>query len=145
MFQQAVAPCSNTSKAKSSPASRRSRPEDTPISRRFIGAFKIPTMTRCFILFTLLVLIGSLQTQAQKKHQQADPFAGLDTAFVRVIGEFHAAGFAVAVVQKDSLIYARGFGYRDYEHKLPVTPHTLFAIGSCTKAFTASLLGQLEA
>src|SRR5579872_7297739 len=100
-------------------------------------------MTRCSVLFPLLLLTASLQ--AQRKHQPADLFAGLDTAFVRVLREFHAVGFAVAVVQKDSLIYARGFGYRDFEHKLPVTPQTLFPIGSCTKAFTASLLGQLEA
>ncbi|HLF47112.1 MAG TPA: serine hydrolase, partial [Chitinophagaceae bacterium] len=30
------------------------------------------------------------------------------------------------------------------EKKLPVTENTLFAIGSCTKAFTASILGMLE-
>ena len=101
-------------------------------------------MTRSAILLALL-LAGSLQAQSQKKHRQADPFAGLDTAFTRVLREFHVAGFAVAVVQKDSVVYAHGFGYRDYERKLPVTPHTLFPIGSCTKAFTASLLGQLEA
>ncbi len=35
------------------------------------------------------------------------------------------------------------FGYRDYENKIAVTPNTLFAIGSCTKAFTASLVGML--
>src|SRR6185312_15295305 len=35
-------------------------------------------------------------------------------------------------------------GYRDWEHRSPVTPHTLFAIGSCTKAFTASLIGKLD-
>jgi CubicO group peptidase (beta-lactamase class C family) len=74
----------------------------------------------------------------------ADPFAGLDTSFARVLKDWHAAGFAVAVVRKNEVIYAKGFGYRDYENKLPVTPHTLFAIGSCTKAFTASLIGLLQ-
>ena len=37
-----------------------------------------------------------------------------------------------------------GVGYRNYEQKLPVTPRTLFAIGSCTKAFTASMVDMLE-
>jgi CubicO group peptidase (beta-lactamase class C family) len=36
-----------------------------------------------------------------------------------------------------------GFGYRDVKNKLEVTPDTLFAIGSCTKAFTATVLGML--
>ena len=55
-----------------------------------------------------------------------------------------APGFAVAVISKDKIIYAKGFGYRDYENKLPVTPTTQFAIGSCTKAFTSALMGLLE-
>ncbi len=96
---------------------------------------------RCIPFFVLLLLTQSLL--AQKKHS-ADPFAGLDTSFARVLNQWHVAGFAVAVIQKDSVIYSKGFGYRDYEKKLPVTPHTLFAIGSCTKAFTASLIGLLQ-
>lgn len=51
--------------------------------------------------------------------------------------ELHVAGAALAIVQDDRIIYSKGFGLRDVEGKLPVTPHTLFAIGSCTKAFTA--------
>ena len=37
----------------------------------------------------------------------------------------------------------RGFGLRDVEAELPVTPETLFAIGSATKAFTATVLATL--
>lgn len=84
---------------------------------------------------------------AQKKSTQTGiekRFDGLDTAFARVLKDWHAAGFAVAVVEKNKIVYAKGFGYRDYENKKPVTPNTLFAIGSCTKAFTASLLGMLR-
>lgn len=54
------------------------------------------------------------------------------------------AGFSVAVVHKDKVLFSKGFGYRDLENKKPVTPNTLFAIGSSTKAFTAAILGQLE-
>lgn len=57
--------------------------------------------------------------------------------------DWHGTGFAVAVVNKDTILYAKGFGYRNMDKKLPVTPNTLFAIGSCTKAFTASLIGWL--
>jgi len=82
---------------------------------------------------------------AQKNQAKpADPFAGLDTVFARVLKDRQAAGFAVAVVSKDKIIYSKGFGYRDLDKKLPVTPNTLFAIGSCSKAFTASLLGLLN-
>lgn len=68
---------------------------------------------------------------------------GLDTFVQRVLDDWKAPGVAIAVVEKDKVIYAGGFGYRNYAEKLPVTENTLFAIGSCTKAFTASMLGML--
>lgn len=92
------------------------------------------------ILF--LVFIGA---QAQKTGSINDKrIASLDSAFERVLTTWKAAGFAVAVVEKGKVIYAKGFGYRDYEKKLPVTTNTIFAIGSCTKAFTTSMIGLLQ-
>jgi len=91
-----------------------------------------------------IVLLITISTSLYAQKNQADPFSGLDTVFQRVLNDRKAAGFAVAVVRKDKIIYAKGFGYRDYEKKLPVTPNTFFAIGSCTKAFTAALLGLLS-
>jgi CubicO group peptidase (beta-lactamase class C family) len=70
--------------------------------------------------------------------------AGLDTFALRILKEWNAPGVTIAVVEKNKVIYTGGFGYRDYEKKLPVTENTLFAIGSCTKAFTASMIGMLE-
>jgi CubicO group peptidase (beta-lactamase class C family) len=96
-------------------------------------------------LHTLLLLIISSFLLAQKTtSKQPDPFAGLDTVLQKVLKDRKAAGFAVAVVSKDKIIYSKGFGFRDHEKQLPVTTNTLFAIGSCTKAFTASLLGLLN-
>lgn len=94
----------------------------------------------------MLLLANSTILFAQKKMplKTSDPYIGLDTAFQRVLKDLKAVGFAVAVVNKDKIVYAKGFGYRDNDKKIPVTPNTLFAIGSCTKAFTASLLGLLN-
>jgi len=69
---------------------------------------------------------------------------GIDQELEKVLETWNASGFAVAVVKKNEIVYAKGFGYRDYENKKPVTPNTLFAIGSCTKAFTTSLMGLLR-
>ena len=95
-------------------------------------------------LLLLLLLAFNFSFAQKKTVAKADPFAGLDTAFQRVLKDRKAAGFAVAVVSKDKVLYVKGFGYRDYENKLPVTPTTQFAIGSCTKAFTSALMGLLE-
>lgn len=46
-------------------------------------------------------------------------------------------GLSLAIVKDDKVIYLKGLGFKDFEHSLPVTPDTLFAIGSSTKAFTA--------
>jgi CubicO group peptidase (beta-lactamase class C family) len=103
-------------------------------------------MIKKIVPFLLLVFV-CVFANAQKKSkstQHEDPFAGLDTTFEKILKDWHGAGFAVAVVEKNKVIYAKGFGYRDLENKLPVTPTTLFAIGSCTKAFTASILGILQ-
>ncbi len=55
----------------------------------------------------------------------------------------HVPGLALAIVKDDRVVFARGFGLADLEHERPVTPETLFAIGSSTKAFTATLAGML--
>ena len=95
------------------------------------------------LLFTLSVFTA-LITNAQEKNQNTDKrFAGLDTAFARVLSVWKGPGFAVVVVEKNKVVYANGFGFRNYEEKIPVTTNTLFAIGSCTKAFTATLIGEL--
>lgn len=52
-------------------------------------------------------------------------------------------GVAVGVVERSRLVFARGFGYRDVDDHLPVTPDTLFPLGSCSKAFTATAIALL--
>lgn len=52
-------------------------------------------------------------------------------------------GLAMGIVKDGEVIFAEGFGFRDLEQKLPVTTKTLFAIGSCTKAFTTMGIGML--
>jgi CubicO group peptidase (beta-lactamase class C family) len=99
-------------------------------------------------LLLFLIFFVPVIAFAQKRKNQTpielDRFAALDSAFARVLKDWKAVGFAVAVVEKGKVTYSKGFGYRDFEKKLPATPNTLFAIGSCTKAFTASLLGLLQ-
>jgi CubicO group peptidase (beta-lactamase class C family) len=71
--------------------------------------------------------------------------SGLDGYIERVRTDWNIVGLAVAVVQSDSVIYAQGFGLRHVERPDPVDEHTLFAIGSNTKAFTAAAIGGLVA
>jgi len=56
---------------------------------------------------------------------------------------WHVPGMAIAVVKDDEVVLAHGFGVANVETEAPVTPETIFAIGSSTKAFTATLVGML--
>lgn len=98
-------------------------------------------MKKISILF-FLVLYTVMFSQKQKTKSNRN-IADLEPAFNQLLKDWHLAGFAVAVVEKDKIIYSKGFGYRDVEKKLPVDANTLFAIGSCSKAFTDVLIGQL--
>lgn len=89
-----------------------------------------------------LVLIGlSFNSFGQNTSKQ---LKGIDKELQNVLETWKAAGFAVAVVKKNEVVYSQGFGYRDFENKVPVNPNTKFAIGSTTKAFTGAVLGVLR-
>jgi CubicO group peptidase (beta-lactamase class C family) len=51
-------------------------------------------------------------------------------------------GLSLVIVKDDRVIYMKGLGHKDFERKAEVTPDTLFAIGSSSKAFTAMLLAM---
>lgn len=91
------------------------------------------------LFFVISVLLfTSVQSQNDKR------LKNLDEPLNKILEITHAAGFAVAIVEKNQIIYAKGFGYSDLENKIPTNANTLFAIGSSTKAFTSSILGQLR-
>ena len=52
-------------------------------------------------------------------------------------------GLAIAIVKDGEVILSQGFGKRNIDQDLEATAETLFAIGSCTKAFTTTAMGIL--
>lgn len=67
----------------------------------------------------------------------------LDQVITQQMKSFGVPGLAIAVVQGDQTIYAKGFGTREVGKNLSVDADTLFAIGSTSKAFTGLALGLL--
>ncbi len=92
----------------------------------------------------IALLFCLLPAMAQKKSTSDKRLNGLDAELEKLLSAWYAPGFAIAIVEKDKVIYSKGFGFRDYDKKLPVTPNTLFAIGSSSKAFTSGVLGILR-
>jgi CubicO group peptidase (beta-lactamase class C family) len=68
---------------------------------------------------------------------------GLSEFINKAMQEWEIPGLAIAIVKDSQIIFCDGFGKRDVEQNLSVTPQTLFAIGSCTKPFTTMAMGIL--
>src|SRR5437660_2723469 len=97
-------------------------------------------------LLTLVVLaLGlSIPIHAQDKSAEAaQKLQGFDAFMEKTLKDWNAPGIGVGVVVGDKLVFAKGYGYRDYAKKLPIAPNTLFPIASNTKLFTAVAAGFL--
>lgn len=68
---------------------------------------------------------------------------GLNEFIDQAMREWKIPGLAIAIVKDSQIIFCEGFGKRDVEQNLIVTPQTLFAIGSCTKSFTTMAMSIL--
>src|SRR5881296_347134 len=68
---------------------------------------------------------------------------GLDAYMEKIVKDWNVPGIGVGVVVNDHLVFAKGYGFRDYGKKLPFTPTTTVPIASNTKLFTAVAAGLL--
>jgi serine beta-lactamase-like protein LACTB, mitochondrial len=69
--------------------------------------------------------------------------ARVDSAIARYMAENHVPGLAAAVVVHGDFAWSAGYGMADLEHFVPVTPQTLFRLGSVSKPLTATAAMQL--
>ncbi|MEL6254125.1 MAG: serine hydrolase [Bacteroidota bacterium] len=60
---------------------------------------------------------------------------------LRIVGK--VPGVGIAIVFNQEILYTGGLGFREVENQIPVEKHTLFSIGSNTKAFTGILAAKL--
>lgn len=84
-----------------------------------------------------------LKRAPDAKAASAGSLEGLDQFLDKAREEWQVPGLAVAIIKGSDVVYAKGFGFRDVDKKLPATENTLFPIGSATKAFTTFVMGQL--
>ena len=79
----------------------------------------------------------------QPTEPAAEPYPGFAAYAESAMRAWKVPGMAIAIVRDDSVVFARGFGVREAGRRAPVTPRTVFAIGSSSKAFTAALVAML--
>lgn len=88
---------------------------------------------------TWLLALAALLWAPLALSAQLRPAAEVDSvdAFIaRVMAEQQVPGVAVAVMRNGKVVLTKGYGFADLEHKVPVTPRTVFQSGSVGKAFT---------
>ena len=93
-------------------------------------------MRRSF-LSVLLILSTQLLAVAQPDPNE------VETLLRREMQERRIPGLQVAVVRRGKVVLLRSFGIADIQHSIPVTNQSIFAINSCTKAFTGVAIMQL--
>lgn len=98
-------------------------------------------MPHRFVAFAVMALIAMTSAASP-----VDPIeARLDRILTQAIGEGGKPGIAVAVQRGSEVVYSKGFGYADIEHRVPVTADTVFPVGSITKTMTGLAIAQLVA
>ena len=90
------------------------------------------------ILFVLLLLIATVSV-SQNKEEKLSIFIDKILSTAPQI-----PGISVVVVNTDSIIFTKGFGFADVENNIPATSEAGFYIASTTKPFVALLASVLE-
>lgn len=114
-----------------------------PDRRHFIGAS----------LCTLLAACGGGNITSANADQSKDPgaasqknidlaLAQLDTLVANIMLSTGVPGVAVAVVQGDRKLYAKGFGLRDIRNSALVDADTVFQLASVSKAIAATVIAR---
>ena len=111
----------------------------------FVGFQNHWSVTKVFLFVLVMPLIGLLHPSVlpAQDDEHSSKLEGFDRYMEKVLQDWNAPGVAVGVVVRDKLVFAKGYGYRDYEKQLPMTANTLFQIASNTKLFTAVAVGML--
>ena len=89
------------------------------------------------------IAFAAVASVASAQQRVPAPLQGFDAYVTKAMQEWDVPGIAIAIVRDDSVIFSRGFGVRKLGDPSPVSPSTMFAIGSSSKAFTAAVIAML--
>lgn len=121
--------------------------------KRFRGTRKpkfpvtiLRTWRICAVLslgFLVLAPLARAQQNAGSAARGRAPLEGLDSYVAKAVRDWDVPGLSIAVVKDNTVVFAKGYGVRKLGESVPVDEHTLFAIGSSSKAFTTTAIGML--
>ena len=106
-----------------------------------MNVFSMNMMTARFVFAGALVAVfGDIFIPPSIAQDSA---TSLDETIVKAMEQWNVPGLAIAVVRGGEVELVTGYGVTEVGGRTPVTKDTLFPLASCTKPFTATVLGML--
>ncbi|MCC3859612.1 serine hydrolase domain-containing protein [Pseudemcibacter aquimaris] len=90
-------------------------------------------INRIFVFIFCFISFASAQTPIERADRLFTDMAALPSV----------PGINVAVADENGLLWAKGFGYADIEHRVPMTPATKMRIGSVAKVITTAAMMKM--
>src|SRR5579863_2173530 len=100
-------------------------------------------VSAAFFCALILCLAISAPVTVAQTADITSKLGDFDSYMAQILKDWNTPGIGVGIVVNDKLVFAKGYGYRDFEKKLPFTPTTLQQIASNSKLFTAVAAGML--
>lgn len=96
-------------------------------------------ITRLILTITILLTVAGFDADAASRQTLRDAKAYLSQAYV-----VDEPGGAIIVVEKGDVVLREGYGLANMELNVPITPESVFRIGSITKQLTATAIMMLQ-
>lgn len=102
-------------------------------------------MRASLLICLFLLFVGNVYSQ-----NRTASFAAVDSEAEKAIDALFeeydrsdAPGFAVGVIQRGELVYAKGFGSANLDYDIPISSQSVFNLASLSKQFTAACIALL--
>jgi CubicO group peptidase (beta-lactamase class C family) len=118
------------------------RQKETSAMKMFARRIPAVAVALCLLLFAGATA-AAVPAADSRDRDVAAKLKGFDAYMEKTLKDWNAPAIGVGIVVGDRLVFAKGYGYRDYGKKLPYTPTTLHQIASNSKLFTAVSAGLL--
>ncbi len=104
-------------------------------------SFHRTASTRLILLLGCMMILHSGITAQELGKLDLDK---LDQYIGEAMADWQVPGLSIAIVSNDSIVFARGYGVKEYGKPGKVDENTIFSIASITKGFTSTALAMLD-
>src|SRR6266478_3588399 len=104
---------------------------------------RIVLISTGLVIFLSLSCVTAQEKSRVTSEQVTRAIQEIEKLARKLIQENALPGLAIAVVFQDKLVYAKGFGVRDVNTKVPVDADTVFQLASLSKPIGSTLVAEL--